>query len=197
MPEVSIFGKDPRICLIGPSSCRRTCEIGTTVSPASSRADRAAAVYRAPPYLWNRSPVWVTTWSFGIGPSTATLRLARLFTSFITNTSGVCRPGCGSAPLGAAACGPLGALNPHHHHLVSFAGRLRHGLSVVTRAIPLLVRRADPRRVAQVGPRLTGTPTLHGPRRCPVHDWRAGPARSLGRPVTCAAQHPAQVRNHL
>src|SRR6516225_9449868 len=83
IPEVSIFGKDPRICLIGPSSCRRTCEIGTIVSPVSSRDERATAVYITHPYLWNRSPAWVTTWSRGIGPSTATLRLARFFMFFM------------------------------------------------------------------------------------------------------------------
>src|SRR5262249_52070938 len=101
MPDVSIFGKDPRICLIGPSSCWRTCEIGTIVSPASSRADRAAAVYMTHPYLWNRSPAWVTTWSRGIGPSTATLRPDRLFTSFTTNPSGH-SPQTPPAPAGIA-----------------------------------------------------------------------------------------------
>src|SRR5215471_21307656 len=102
MPEVSIFGKDPRICLIGPSSSRRTCEIGTIVSPASSRDERATAVYITHPYLWNCSPAWVTTWSRGIGPSTAILRLERPFTSFITNTSSACQhqqtPGCQGGP---------------------------------------------------------------------------------------------------
>src|SRR4051795_3066971 len=47
------------------------------MSPASSRADRATAVYNAHPYFSNRSPVWVTIWSRGIGPSTTTLRLLR------------------------------------------------------------------------------------------------------------------------
>src|SRR5262249_62229362 len=121
MPEVSMFGKAPRIFLIGPSCCRRTCEIGTIVSPASSRAERAAAVYMTHPYLWNRSPAWVTTWSRGIGPSTATLRLDRPFTSFITNTSGAAS--AGSPPLrlpptaeGLAALGgarPSGPREPH------------------------------------------------------------------------------------
>src|SRR5262249_22540380 len=101
MPEVSIFGKELRICLIGPSSCRRTCETGTIVSPASSRDERAAAVYITHPYLWNRSPACVTTWSRGIGPSTATLRLAWLLTSFVTNTSGACR----LRPRDVRACG--------------------------------------------------------------------------------------------
>src|ERR1700750_50194 len=78
MAEVSMFGKDSRICLTGPSSRRRTCDIGTIVSPASSRAERATAVYMTHPYFSNRSPAWVTTWSRGIGPSTATLRLRRL-----------------------------------------------------------------------------------------------------------------------
>ena len=62
-----MFGKDPRISLIGPSSCRRTCDTGTIVSLASRRAERETAVYSAHPYFLNLSPAWVTIWSRGIG----------------------------------------------------------------------------------------------------------------------------------
>src|SRR5262244_1299086 len=120
MPDVSIFGKDPRICLIGPSSCRRTWEIGTIVSSASSRAERAAAVYMTHPYLWNRSPAWVTTWSRGIGPSTATLRLDRAFTSFTTNTSGA-----------ASAGSPTLRLQPTSDGLAALGGCLSHRAGLV------------------------------------------------------------------
>src|SRR5215831_17256463 len=63
------------------------------------------------PYLWNRSPAWVTTWSRGIGPSTATLRPGRPFSSFITTPPapvGIAprdvRP---VAPWGPAGCADL------------------------------------------------------------------------------------------
>src|SRR5215471_9174789 len=121
IPEVSIFGKDPRICLIGPSSRRRTCEIGTIVSPISSRAERATAVYITHPYLWNRTPAWVRIWSRGIGPSTATLRPARLFMSFITNTSRrlpARQDPAPSVPVAASAGGRRGRGRPGRGHLV-------------------------------------------------------------------------------
>src|SRR3954463_7945408 len=51
--------------------------MGTMVSPGSRSADNATAVYNAHPYFSNRSPVWVTIWSRGIGPSTTTFRLPR------------------------------------------------------------------------------------------------------------------------
>src|SRR5437764_6268498 len=142
MPEVSIFGKDPRICLIGPSSSRRTCEIGTTVSPVSTRADRAAAVYITHPYLWNRSPAWVTIWSRGIGPSTATLRPARLFTSFITDTSGACRHRTARCKgLWSPATAPLiRPLLRDHPHYVSCQPPRAHGAGALivspSRAVP-------------------------------------------------------------
>src|SRR3954465_14056065 len=63
------------MCLIGPSSRRRTCAIGTIVSPGSRSAESATSVYNAHPYFSNRSPAWVTIASRGIGPNTATLRL--------------------------------------------------------------------------------------------------------------------------
>src|SRR6201987_935083 len=87
MPEVSIFGNDARICLIGPSSLRWTCDTGTTVSAASRSTERATPVYNAHPYFSNRSPSSVTIWSRGIGPSTATLRLFWLFASVVMNAS--------------------------------------------------------------------------------------------------------------
>ena len=114
---------------------RRTCEIGTIVSPGSSRAERAAAVYITVPYLSNRSPAWVTIWSRGIGPSTATLRLARPFLSFITNISGACRhrtarckARCAAGPdrlrckaWWSPATAPLirSPLRDHQHHVSS------------------------------------------------------------------------------
>ena len=62
--------------------------IGTIVSPGSSSAESATAVYNAHPYFSNRSPAWVTIWSRGIGPNTATLRLAPVRPSVVMNTSG-------------------------------------------------------------------------------------------------------------
>ena len=63
MPEVLIFGKGAKSSLIGPSSFRRTCDIGTIVSPASRSAERATAVYETHPYFSNRAPSWLTIWS--------------------------------------------------------------------------------------------------------------------------------------
>src|SRR5215211_319216 len=85
IPEVSTFGYPARISLIGPSSRRRTCDMGTTVSSRPSRAESATDVYIAHPYFLNRSPAWVTIWSRGMGPRTATLRPVPAGTSVVTN----------------------------------------------------------------------------------------------------------------
>src|SRR5262249_62421940 len=90
--EVPIFGRHTGTWLRGPRPCGRTWKTGRTVSQVSRRGEGATAVYITHPYLWNRSPAWVTTWSRGIGPSTATLRPPWLFMSFITNTSGAGPP---------------------------------------------------------------------------------------------------------
>ena len=62
--------------------------MGTIVSPGSSSAESATAVYNAHPYFSNRSPAWVTIWSRGIGPNTTTLRLAPVRPSVVMNASG-------------------------------------------------------------------------------------------------------------
>src|SRR4051794_24170731 len=83
-----MFGEALKIILIGPSSRRRAWVISAMGSSGSSSAESGAAVYNAHPYFSNRSPAWVRIWSRGIGPNTATLRVAPVRASVVIEASG-------------------------------------------------------------------------------------------------------------
>ena len=159
---------------------RRDC---VRADSASARpAERATAVYNTHPYFSNRSPACVTIWSRGIGPSTATLRLARLCRSFIMTTSGACRHRTAQRSASCAAGPPAGLQDPWSSvtllwsdcrcgaaHIASSANHRRaHGARACLRA--------GPRRSTR--PRRQKRPDVKGSRKTPkLRQLREIPSR--------------------